>query len=78
MTTQLVINWAEIAVALVTIAGSIAASIKWLVKHYLNELKPNHGSSLKDAVNRLEQDQLVLFNKLDDMYKVLLDHVAKH
>jgi hypothetical protein len=31
------------------------------VKHYLNELKPNSGSSLRDAVNRLEvQMQIVL------------------
>jgi hypothetical protein len=25
-----------------------------MVKHYLYELKPNSGSSLKDSVNRLE------------------------
>ena len=31
--------------------------VKWLVKHYLNELVPNSGSSMKDQINRLEQRQ---------------------
>ena len=35
--------------------------IRWMVKHYLNELKPNGGSSLKDSVARLEtQMELVI------------------
>ena len=77
MTTELV-NWTAIVVSIFTIVGFAAASIKWLVKHYLNELKPNGGGSLKDTVNRLERDQQVLFQKLDDMYHVILEHVAKH
>ena len=32
----------------------VTALVHFLVKHYLNELKPNGGSSLKDQVNRLE------------------------
>lgn len=47
-------DWAGLAVSVVTIAGSFAMAVKWLVKHYLNELKPNGGSSLKDSINRLE------------------------
>ena len=31
--------------------------VRWLVKHYLNELVPNSGSSMKDQLNRLEQRQ---------------------
>jgi len=27
--------------------------VRWLVKHYLNELKPNSGSSLRDEVTAL-------------------------
>lgn len=30
-------------------------AIKWLVKHYLNELKPNGGTSMKDSIDRLER-----------------------
>jgi hypothetical protein len=28
--------------------------LHFMIKHYLMELKPNSGSSLKDQVNRLE------------------------
>ena len=47
-------EWAGIAVAVTTIVASFAGSVRWLVKHYLAELKPNSGSSLRDSVNRLE------------------------
>jgi hypothetical protein len=47
-------DWAGIAVAVTTIVAAFATSIRWLVKHYLTELKPNGGSSLKDKVNHLD------------------------
>ena len=47
-------DWAGLAVSLLTIAGGGIASVKFLVKHYLSELKPNGGSSMKDKVNQLE------------------------
>jgi len=47
-------EWAALAVAIVTLVTAFAGLIRWLVKHYLNELKPNGGSSLKDKVNALE------------------------
>jgi len=46
-------DWAALAVSVLTIVAVVAGSIKWLVKHYLTELKPNSGSSLKDQVSRL-------------------------
>jgi hypothetical protein len=47
-------DWAGLAVAITTLIGALAASIRWMVKHYLTELKPNGGSSLKDKVNQLD------------------------
>jgi hypothetical protein len=47
-------DWAGLAVAVATIVASFIGSIRWLVSHYLEELKPNGGSSVKDQVNRLE------------------------
>jgi hypothetical protein len=47
-------DMAALAVAATTVIGSFIGSVKWLVKHYLSELKPNSGSSLKDQVDRLE------------------------
>ena len=81
-------DWASLIVAILTIVSSIAFSIKWLVKHYLSELKPNGGSSVKDQINRLEnalEDQRIdsiesrnrQESKLDEMYKILIEHIAK-
>jgi hypothetical protein len=81
-------DWASLIVAILTIVSSIAFGIKWLVKHYLSELKPNGGSSVKDQINRLESaldDQRIdsiksrdrQEKKLDEMYKILLDHINK-
>jgi hypothetical protein len=47
-------DWAAFFVAMFTVAGGLATAVRWMVKHYLYELKPNSGSSLKDSVNRLE------------------------
>lgn len=63
MTAQ---DYATIAVAVTTLLGAFVTAIRWIVKHYLNELRPNSGSSLKDQVNRLE-------SRVDDIYRMLCD-----
>ena len=62
MTAQ---DYATVAVAVMTIVGGFAGAVRWLVKHYLNELKPNSGSSLKDSVTRLER-------QVEEVYRILL------
>jgi len=47
-------DWAGLAVALATLIGALSAGVRWMVKHYLAELKPNGGSSLRDKVNQLD------------------------
>jgi hypothetical protein len=58
-------DYATVAVAVMTIVGGFAGAVRWLVKHYLNELKPNSGSSLKDSVTRLER-------QVEEVYRILL------
>jgi hypothetical protein len=58
-------DYATVAVAVCTIIGGFATAVRWLVKHYLNELKPNSGSSLKDSVIRLEE-------KVEILYQILI------
>lgn len=48
-------EWAGLAVAIFTLVSGFATLVRWLVKHYLVELKPNGGSSIKDKVNHLEE-----------------------
>ena len=58
-------DYATVAVAVMTIVGGFATGVRWMVKHYLNELKPNSGSSLKDSVTRLER-------QVEEIYRILL------
>jgi hypothetical protein len=62
MTAQ---DYATVAVAVITIVGGFATGIRWMVKHYLNELKPNGGSSVKDSVARLER-------QVEEIYRILI------
>ena len=62
MTTN---EWAGIAVAVTTIVASFAGSVRWLVKHYLHELRPNGGASLRDSVDRLER-------QVEEIVKILI------
>jgi hypothetical protein len=58
-------DWAALAVAATTLLGTLAVTVRHLVKHYLSELRPNGGSSVKDQVNRLEE-------KVDTLYQILI------
>jgi hypothetical protein len=59
-------DYAALAVAIVTVLGGVTAMLNFMIKHYLQELKPNSGSSMKDAVNRLE-------TRVDKIYEILCD-----
>jgi hypothetical protein len=59
-------DYATVAVAVMTIVGGFGAAVRWLVKHYLNELKPNGGSSIKDSITRLEE-------RIDDLYRLVAE-----
>ncbi len=55
-----------LAVGVCAVSTSLLVGLRWVIKSYLNELKPNGGSSIKDQINRLEQrvdDLFVLISK---------------
>jgi hypothetical protein len=65
-----------ISVGITTLLSAAAFGVKWLTKHYFDEikaeLKPNGGSSLKDQVNRLEKQHEKLESKVDLIYEAIL------
>ena len=63
-------DWAGLIVSIITVAAAFASVTRWLVKHYLYELKPNGGSSLKDKVNSLEE-------KVELLTEVVLQAIKK-
>lgn len=60
-------DYMALVVSIVTIVGSFIASVRWLVKHYLSELKPdgNGGHNLEGRVARIEE-------KIDTLYEILI------
>ena len=60
------VDWAALIVSVMTITAAFAGSVRWLVKHYLYELRPNGGGSVKDQVNRLEA-------RVDEIYLLLCE-----
>ena len=57
-------EWVGLAVGGCAIASSILLVLRWVIKSYLVELKPNSGSSMKDQLNRLEA-------RVDDLFMLI-------
>ena len=60
-------DWAGFAVALTTLIGTLAITVRHLVKYYLSELRPNGGTSLRDSVDRLER-------QVEEIMRILINH----
>jgi hypothetical protein len=70
MTAQ---DYAALAVAIATVLGGVTAMLQFMVKHYLQELKPNSGTSMRDAISRLEANDLIMSTRIDKIYEILCD-----
>jgi hypothetical protein len=70
-----------ITISLATIITSVALGVRWLTKHYFDEIKhemkPNSGTSIKDQVTRLESRTEVLEHKIDKIYDLLVEEGIK-
>lgn len=66
-------NWAALAVSVTTLMGALAIGVRHLVKHYLAELKPNGGSSIKDKIKDIDEKVNKLESRVDEIYRLLLD-----
>lgn len=81
--------WIGTIVGISAIISSSALGVRWLVKHYFeeikHELKPNSGQSLKDQVTRLEKEMLEAQvqrketnKKIDHMYDLFIEYISKN
>jgi hypothetical protein len=65
-----VLDWAGLALTITSLFSAFAIMIRWMVKSYLAELKPNGGSSMKDSINRLE-------SRIDDLFLLIAEKDKK-
>ena len=64
-------EWVGLSVGLCAIATSLLVGLRWVIKSYLQELKPNGGSSIKDTVCRLELQSSRLEKRVDDLFVLI-------
>jgi len=64
-------EWVAFGVGVCTIATALLVALRWVIKSFLSELKPNSGSSLADAVNRIDQRSLRLEQRVDDLFTIV-------
>jgi hypothetical protein len=65
-------DWSAVVVALIAVFSGVYGLLRWLVKNWLNELKPNGGMSVKDAVTRLDIEVKSQSTRIDDIHAMLL------
>jgi hypothetical protein len=59
-------EWAGFGAGVIAVLSGVLIALRFIVKGWLNELRPNQGSSMKDQLTRLERrvDELfVLISK---------------
>jgi hypothetical protein len=60
------VEWASFGAGAIAVLSGVMLGLRFLVKNWLNELRPNGGSSMKDQLTRLEQrvdDLFILISK---------------
>ena len=71
-------DWAALVLTVLSTLVLVAGGIRFLVKNYLSELKPdgNGGHNLEGRVVRVEKSTEKMESKLDHMYEILIDFVT--
>lgn len=64
-------DYATIATGVIAVIASGAATVRWLVTHYLHELIPNSGSSMNDRIGRIEANQVRLHERIDKILELI-------
>jgi hypothetical protein len=57
-------EWAGFGAGVMAVLSGVLIGLRFLVKGWLNELRPNGGSSMKDQLTRLEQ-------RVDDLFFIM-------
>jgi len=57
-------EWAGFGAGVCAVLTSLLVGLRFLIKGWLNELRPNGGFSMKDQLTRLEQ-------RVDDLFLII-------
>jgi hypothetical protein len=65
------LQWAGFAAGVTTTLIGVLAGLRYLVRGWLNELRPNGGSSMKDQLTSLQSETTRLSNRIDELFIVI-------
>ena len=63
--------WVAFGVGVCSIATALLLALRWVIKSFLSELRPNSGSSIKDAINRIDERSLRLETRVDELFSLI-------
>lgn len=58
-------EWAGFGAGVIAVLSGVLIGLRFIVRGWLNELRPNGGTSMKDQLTRLEQ-------RVDDLYSLIV------
>jgi len=61
-------EWAGFGAGVIAMLSGVLIGLRFLVKGWLNELRPNSGTSIKDAINRIDERSSRLEQRVDDLF----------
>jgi hypothetical protein len=61
-------EWAGFGAGVIAVLSGGLIGLRFLVKGWLNELRPNSGSSIKDAIDRIDERSSRLEQRVDDLF----------
>jgi hypothetical protein len=64
-------EWAGFGAGVMAVLSGGLVGLRFLVRGWLNELRPNSGSSMKDAVDRIDARSLKLEQRVDDLFVLI-------
>jgi hypothetical protein len=64
-------EWAGFGAGVISVLSGGLIGLRFLVKGWLNELRPNSGTSIKDAINRIDERSSRLEQRVDDLFVLI-------
>ena len=64
-------EWAGFGAGVIAVLSGGLIGLRFLVKGWLNELRPNSGSSIKDAIDRIDERSSRLEQRVDELFIII-------
>ena len=64
-------EWAGFGAGVIAVLSGVLVGLRFIIKGWLNELRPNSGTSIKDAINRIDERSSRLEMRVDELFSLM-------